>query len=284
MNSTGFGFYSVFHPSDLSKASDVAFAHALKLALVAKSKLDIFHVDRTDEVDWDQLPSVREWLERWGVLGPGSEREDVSALGLHVHKALVPGRDPLSASTEYLQTHRADVIVLAIHRHDGALAWLNRSTGEPIASNAAWMSLLIPHGVQGFVSTQSGEVALRRILVPTGHKPKAQPSLDAVEALVRGLSVSNVELTLLYVGEDGDRPTVRVPKVEGLEVREVTKEGSVPQAILDASVEFQSDLIVMATDGPDGFLDGLRGSNTQRVLRMATCPVAVVPERRQLRL
>jgi nucleotide-binding universal stress UspA family protein len=256
----------------------------LKLALVAKSKLDIFHVDRTDEVDWDQLPSVREWLERWGVLGAGSEREDVNALGLHVHKALVPGRDPLAASTEYLQTHRADVIVLAIHRHDGALAWLNRSTGEPISSNAAWMSLLIPHGVQGFVSRESGEVTLRRILVPTGHKPRPQPSLDAVEAIVRGLGLSHVEVTLLYVGEDGDRPMVRVPKVEGLEVREVTREGSVPQAILDASVEFQSDLIVMATDGPDGFLDGLRGSNTQRVLRMATCPVAVVPERRQLRL
>ena len=29
---------SIFHPSDFSEASEVAFAHALKIALVTKSK------------------------------------------------------------------------------------------------------------------------------------------------------------------------------------------------------------------------------------------------------
>ena len=35
---------SVFHPSDFSEASEVAFAHALKIALVAKAKLTVLHV------------------------------------------------------------------------------------------------------------------------------------------------------------------------------------------------------------------------------------------------
>jgi hypothetical protein len=30
---------SVFHPSDFSEASEIAFLHALKIALVAKAKL-----------------------------------------------------------------------------------------------------------------------------------------------------------------------------------------------------------------------------------------------------
>ena len=34
---------SVFHPSDFSEASEVAFAHALKIALVAKAKLTVLH-------------------------------------------------------------------------------------------------------------------------------------------------------------------------------------------------------------------------------------------------
>ena len=35
---------SVFHPSDFSQASEVAFAHALKIALVAKATLTVLHV------------------------------------------------------------------------------------------------------------------------------------------------------------------------------------------------------------------------------------------------
>ena len=31
------------------------------------------------------------------------------------------------------------------------------------------------------------------------------------------------------------------------------------------------------TDGPDGFLDGLRGTTFERVLRKARCPVANLP-------
>jgi nucleotide-binding universal stress UspA family protein len=35
----------------------------------------------------------------------------------------------------------------------------------------------------------------------------------------------------------------------------------------------------MATDGRDGFLDALRGSFTERVLRGVDCPVLAVPSR-----
>ena len=36
----------IFHPSDFSPASELAFAHALKLALEAKADLEIMHVAR----------------------------------------------------------------------------------------------------------------------------------------------------------------------------------------------------------------------------------------------
>ena len=38
---------SIFHPSDFSEASEIAFAHALKIALVAGAKLTMFHVAAT---------------------------------------------------------------------------------------------------------------------------------------------------------------------------------------------------------------------------------------------
>jgi nucleotide-binding universal stress UspA family protein len=37
------------------------------------------------------------------------------------------------------------------------------------------------------------------------------------------------------------------------------------------------DLIVMSTDGRNGFLDGLRGSHSERVLRQGAAPLLTVP-------
>jgi hypothetical protein len=39
--------FIIFHPSDFSPASEVAFAHALKIALQSKAKLDLMHVERS---------------------------------------------------------------------------------------------------------------------------------------------------------------------------------------------------------------------------------------------
>ena len=48
-------YFVIFHPSDFSTASEVAFGHALKIALQAKAKLDIMHVQahlRPEKAYW----------------------------------------------------------------------------------------------------------------------------------------------------------------------------------------------------------------------------------------
>jgi len=47
--------------------------------------------------------------------------------------------------------------------------------------------------------------------------------------------------------------------------------------ILQAARTTTADLIIMATEGPDGFLEGLRGSTSQRVLSGSPCPLAILP-------
>ena len=49
------------------------------------------------------------------------------------------------------------------------------------------------------------------------------------------------------------------------------------ETILSAAKEVSADLIVMTTAGRDGFLDGLRGSTTERVLRGGMVPVLAIP-------
>ena len=54
----------IFHPSDFSAASETAFAHALKAALIAQATLTVFHVSPDREENWTEFPGVRQTLER----------------------------------------------------------------------------------------------------------------------------------------------------------------------------------------------------------------------------
>ncbi len=47
--------------------------------------------------------------------------------------------------------------------------------------------------------------------------------------------------------------------------------------IVKLAKERSVDLIMMSTAGREGFLDALRGSITQRVLRLSECPLLAVP-------
>jgi nucleotide-binding universal stress UspA family protein len=51
----------------------------------------------------------------------------------------------------------------------------------------------------------------------------------------------------------------------------------VVETIVETAADWQADLIGMPTAGHDGFLDALRGSTTERVLRQAPCPLLAVP-------
>ena len=72
-------------------------------------------------------------------------------------------------------------------------------------------------------------------------------------------------------------PSVKLPEDTGWTWQRAAKAGEPADTILQAATEFCTDLIVMTTEGPHGFLDGLRGSTSERVLRKARCPVANLP-------
>ena len=95
---------TIVHPSDFSPASEVAFAHALKLGLATHAKLDIMHVAiGQEEVTWVDFPGIRDALERWGVLPPGSPRSEVEKTGIRVRKATRPGKEPVEVTIDYFK-------------------------------------------------------------------------------------------------------------------------------------------------------------------------------------
>ncbi len=67
------------------------------------------------------------------------------------------------------------------------------------------------------------------------------------------------------------------PPIEGWRWNRVRLEGDPTETIVKFAKDEGAQLILMTTDGPDRFLDGLRGTTSERVLRKAHCPVAVIP-------
>lgn len=268
---------SILHPSDFSAASAVAFAHALKAALIARSQLTVMHVSPDMTAEWTDFPGVRDMLARWGLLPQDSPRSAVPALGIDVRKVIAHDNDPVKSVLAFLDRHPADLIVLATHQHEGRSRWLQRSVAEPVARQAGQMTLFIPHGVEGFVARHDGAVSLHNILIPMAPTPRAQPAIEAAVRLVQRLQCPAGTFTTLFVGDPESAPAVRCPTVPGWQWNCIVRSGDVIDAIVQMASYMATHLIVMSTDGRNGFLDALRGSHSERVLRRSPCPLLAIP-------
>ena len=269
---------SILLPSDFTAGSQTAFHHALKAALVAKSKFTILHVSPGAAAAWTDFPGVRETLERWGLIPPGSPKSAVPQLGIDVRKVVAHDASPTKSVLRFLEEHPADLIVLNTHAREGRARWLRESVAEPIARRSGQMTLFLPDQVPGFVSAKDGEVTLNTILIPIAATPRPQPAVAAAVRLAVRLQRARGTFVLLHVGDASAMPDVRCPEVPGWAWKKVTRTGDVIEGIVDTAGQETADLIVMSTDGRNGFLDALRGSHSERVLRSAPCPLLTVPE------
>jgi nucleotide-binding universal stress UspA family protein len=268
---------NIFHPSDFTEASETAFAHALTAALIGKAALTILHVSPKHDTEWLEFPGVRSTLERWGLLPPNSLRSDVAKLGIDVKKIQAVHTDPVESITAYLAAHATDLVVLATDQSKGGIPWLSKSTAIPIAQASRQMTLFVPKGVEGFVSAADGSVSLRNIVIPIAAEPPAQPAVQAAVRLASRLESSAGLFTLLHVGNEETMPDVLCPEVPGWQWNKTTRQGDIIDCICETALETDADLIVMTTEGRHGFLDALRGSHSERVLRRSPCPLLVIP-------
>ena len=278
METTGPGFAiigSVLHPTDFSESSLVAFHHALKAAMLAKSRLTLLHV--SSDVEWSKFPGIRETLERWGVLPEGSPRSAVGDLGIAASKVVANEGTPVDAVLHFLEKHPADLIVLATRRRGNHVPWLGKSVSAPVTRKAGEMTLLIPGDARGFVSGEDGSVKLTNILIPIASSPRPEPALKAAARFVRKLKCPKGTFTVLHVGDSNTMPALRYPEVEGWTWKKELLTGEVIEGIVNTARNREVDLIVMSTDGRNGFLDGLRGSHSERVLRNCAVPLLTVP-------
>jgi nucleotide-binding universal stress UspA family protein len=266
---------SIVHPTDFSDLSAAAFAHALRIALAARSKLHLLHVSQYDAGEALAFPHARRLLAQWGL----SDEDDppsmiASKLGIEVDNIRIKLQEPTKAIVDFLSEHGSDLVVLATHGRDGVSHWLQGSVAEAVFRRSAIPTLFIAPGARGFVDQVSGDVQLKRVLVPVDFSPGPARAIETIRQFGRLMTGANIAMDLLHVGEGA--PPLRAASSSALP-RVILRSGNVVQSIVDAAIEFDVDFIGMPTAGHHGVLDALRGSTTERVIRHAPCPVFALP-------
>jgi nucleotide-binding universal stress UspA family protein len=263
---------AIAHPTDFSPEGQVAFAHALRLAIANRCPLDLLHVhDRYSADHYEKFPQIREVLQRWGMLAPGAAVEHVaSQTGVNVRKVEIRDGDPVDGLSRFLLSHRPDLIVMATHGRDGLNRWLRGSVSTEVVQETHAAVMLFGLAARPFVDTATGTMHLRKILAPIAQDPLPLRALHTLKTLTDGL---NVSIDFLHVGSN-------VPKLldtagAALTVRQI--DGPVIEGILAEAERTSASLIAMPTAGHHGFLDALRGSTTERVVAQADCPVLALP-------
>ena len=273
---------SILHPTDFSKASEKAFAHALAAALLRQAEFTILHVgkNKIDGSEWKQFPAVRKTLERWGLLKKGSQKEDVlDQLGVSVKKVSAKGTNITSEILDYVNNNSVDLVVLATKGREGLPRWINRSVAETIAQASNTITMFVPEEGKSFIQLESGNISLQKILVPIDYQPSPNSAIVYATRAAQALGVDNsVEIILLHIGKDDTVFDIDLLENSALKFSKEIRSGDPVDEIISAVKQFSTDAIFMATAGHEGILDVLRGSTTEQVVRKAPCPLVAIPE------
>jgi len=266
----------VLHPTDLSEASERAFHHALAIAIRRSAQFTLLHaMGRRATDNWPSFPSVRSKLAEWRAAGTTADLEQ-RIRRTSISKLEVPTPDPVVASLDYLERNKVDLIVLATEGRSGLARLVRPPRAEELSRRSGTFTLFIPSDGRLFVDARTGDVTLRRILLPVDAATDPAPAmLRAVQAAAL-MEDPSIEITLLHVTDD-ESPAPEPPQLPFCQWHVLKRRGDVVREILAAADDTRADAIYMASGWHEGRRPMGKGGITEQVLQRAPCPVAIVP-------
>ena len=290
-------FKRILCPTDLTSESDEALRYGVALATAYRAKLFLLYckergadgsqnAEKTDRAHTSSMFTAS--------LAPHLGLTTFSELnweGLVVDESDGVGETIVREAKK----HEIDLIVIRSRRRPRAAALLG-STAETISHSASCPVLVVHPREREWVSMSSGEIDLQRVLVAHDF------STDSALALTYGLSLAQeyqTELHLLHVlsseeplepeaawTELGRESAYRTAaqKLQAAIPSEVflwckvvnaVSTGKPYERILNYAKDNEIDLICMGASGAGWMLGEIFGSNAERVLRQAPCPVFI---------
>ncbi|MET0554923.1 MAG: universal stress protein [Vicinamibacteria bacterium] len=283
---------SVFFPTDLSPGSERAFGHARLLASRFAAGVTIYHALEIPAARWVRAAGREEELRRTLAAEARADLERRAAsLGVP-HEVVVD--DDVSAADclvdiavlRRVQATRPDLVVMASHSRSALDSFFLGSVAQEVLAHAGRPVLVVGP------RSEATPAGYRRILVPTDLSEASarafpyaallasrfdadlvalhvfpRPILSALADIPRALAAAVPDPSTLRAFVDGRGGARMRPRVE---------QGAPWERIVAVAREEHADLIVMATNGADGIGERVLGSQTERVVRHAHCPVLAV--------
>ena len=278
-------------PTDLSSESDEALRYALTLARAYDAKLIVFHC----QPDTVRSPladaEARALLEQ--SLIPYLRPEDLQKLDWE--GIVGQDEDPGKAITDHASEHMVDLIVMRSRRRPHRAALLG-STAESVSRTAPCAVMVTHADEREWVGATTREIDLKRVLVAydfSDHSELAlryaltfaqeyQSELHLLHVLPR-FTLDETEIAWYPLGNEGPyhKAARRLQKAVSADahlwcsIKHAVSEGQAYREILNYAERNQIDLICLGAHGAGFGMLTLFGSNVDRVLRQAPCPVLV---------
>jgi nucleotide-binding universal stress UspA family protein len=294
----------ILHPTDFSACADHALAHAIEVAERFDARLHILHVVNELDPDWYGITEADERAVtlRDQIRAEARDRLHDLAPEAHVEStvSLEVSFDVAGSITGYVDEHAVDLVVMGTHGRRGLDRLMLGNVADKIIRHAACPVLTVREEAS---LTRTEDVQIRDVLAPIDFSEHSRQALGVSKAFA---GAYEARLHLLFVAEKRMVPTFSDTGLPGVGVVEMdpkivenaeraleqleadvdgpdvessyhVREGTVSEDIVEFAEDPGADLIVMATRGLTGTHRVLLGSNTERVVRVAPCPVLTIP-------
>lgn len=270
---------SILHHADHTDAGQIAFAHALKLALTFGAKLCVLRSRTLDTAPNERptMPPVRKTLEQWRLLKEGSGQSEVfEELGLSVKKIDHRSMSATAAIAYHLESHDVDLVVFSSQLHNGLKPESVYKFMQQVMQATGTQILYIPDRVRGFVSDRDGTVNLNKILVPVVQDPHPESALCEAVALASTMGRRGVTISLVHVGDQDGFPAVRFPANSLCSWNTILRQGDAADEINALAYILPADLMVITTRKQTNLNSTDQDGVTARMLLKAPCPVLII--------
>lgn len=302
-------FRNILFPTDFTPHARSALKYAAAFARDGRGRVILFSV-QTAEVPANLMTLSDQALAAGETPWLKKVRRQVEDLltdplfaGLEVEPVIVEG-EPAHEIANAVRDYDIDLVTVVTHGRRGLSRALWGSTAEEIIAEAPCPVLTIRPPQHDFVEHrgQQTEIALNRILLATNFRPS---SIAATQVARELAGASNAELRAVYVIGDyfeqisvlfpeGGRSALSRMRAEvedrmqtfagegGGTVLTHIAEGRPYAEIVRLAAETDADLIVIGTSIHASLFGGAPalGSEIERVVRNAPCPVLCVPSGR----
>jgi len=274
----GLRIRNILHPSDLTEESSRALAHACYLAKRFGARVTLYHAAETPDhaqPHWAFAHGHEVWCRAEREARHALEQE-ATTLGIPCDVIVERVASPPRALLALIRERQPDLTVMATHSRRGVRHMVLGSVTEQIFRHAFQPVLCVRE------PEHRAPLPYSRILVPTDMSLASRLSFPFAALLARSFGARVIALHALGAGSAAasipSEAALRrfvAPDFEDVELEARVGEGPPWERIVQAARDEQVDLIVMSTRGHDSLSDVILGSNTDRVVRQAPCPVLV---------